>query len=70
MSSLSGHVDFSSFEPLHSEVKNSDPFFLGPESVYIIHLNAYAYTMYYISPCTHRFYKYIPTFYTYIYLYL
>lgn len=27
MSSLSGHVDFSAFEPLHSRVKNSDPFF-------------------------------------------
>lgn len=43
MSSLSGHVDFSSFEPLHSRVENSNPFFFGPEMVYIIFLNVYAY---------------------------
>ena len=58
MFSLSGHVDFSSFEPLHSRVENSDPIFLGPETVNVILLNVYAYTIYYIhipSPRTHIF---------------
>lgn len=35
MSSLSGHVDFSSFEPLHSRVENSDPvFFWSGNGIY------------------------------------
>lgn len=78
MSSLSGHVDFSSFEPLHSRAKNSDPifFFFGPGSVYIIFLNVHAYTMCYIStisPRTHRFYTCIYRYFIciciYIYIY-
>lgn len=61
MSSLSGHVDFSSFEPLHSRVENSNPIlflFFWPETVYIILLNVYAYMynvyiIYILSPRTH-----------------
>lgn len=48
MSSLSGHVDFSAFEPLHSRVKNSDPIFF----FFFVGVGA-GIGIYYSSKCIH-----------------
>lgn len=55
MSAPSGHVDFSSFEPLHSRVENSDPIFLCSGNGPYITLNVYIHILetYILSPRTH-----------------
>lgn len=77
MSSLSGHVDFSAFEPLHSRVKNSDPIFflVGGAGIGIyysskcIHVYCVLNILYFFTH-TQILHIYIPTFYICIYIYL